>query len=82
MLLMMDGRITSKRSLSSFIFFCSVHRLSVVFRIRIAYSNSTGQPGCNTKNNLTVEIRIQNRIVLKLNSNSAPKASSDFAVGI
>ena len=53
-------------------FCCSVHRLSVVFRIRIAYSNSTGQPGCNTKNNLTVENRIQNRIVLKLNSNSAP----------
>ena len=47
-----------------FIFFCSVHRLSVVFRIRIAYSNSTGQPGCNTKNNFTVESRIQNRIVL------------------
>ena len=54
-------------------FFFSVHRLSVVFRICVAYSNITGQPGCNTKNNLTVEIRIQNRIVLKKNSNIAPK---------
>ena len=36
-----------------------MQRLSGGFRIRIEYSSCTDQPGCNTKNNLTVESRIQ-----------------------
>ena len=35
-----------------------MHRFSVGFRIRIEYSSCTDQPGCNTKNNVTVESRI------------------------